>query len=189
MDSIQFGAFVAQLRKESGLTQRELADRLHVTDKAVSKWETGKGFPDLKLLEPLAQALGVSLVELLQGERSPRASLTVAEADQLAAQAMEQSQKATARRYLKLLRWLLTGVALWCGLALVPGLTALWLALRPLSAGVEGVIGGRDGPTAILVGTAQPMFPPWVYCLVLTAILLACVVLAVRVGREERRLK
>ena len=41
MDSIQFGAFVAQLRKEKGLTQRELADLLHVTDKAVSKWETG----------------------------------------------------------------------------------------------------------------------------------------------------
>ena len=41
MDSIQFGAFVAQLRKEKGLTQRELADLPHVTDKAVSKWETG----------------------------------------------------------------------------------------------------------------------------------------------------
>ena len=187
MDSIQFGAFVAQLRKESGLTQRELADRLHVTDKAVSKWETGKGFPDLKLLEPLAQALGVSLVELLQGERSPRESLTVAEADQLAAQAMEQSQKATARRYLKLLRWLLTGVALWCGLCLIPTFIILHDTLTLHT--IEGIIGGRDGPTAILVGTAQPMFPPWVYCLVLTAILLACVVLAVRVGREERRLK
>ena len=187
MDSIQFGAFVAQLRKEAGLTQRELADRLHVTDKAVSKWETGKGFLDLKLLEPLAQALGVSLVELLQGERSPRESLTVAEADQLAARAMEQSQKATARRYLKLLRWLLTGVALWCGLCLIPAFIILHDTLTLHT--IEGIIGGRDGPTAILVGTAQPMFPPWVYCLVLTAILLACVVLAVRVGREERRLK
>ena len=187
MDSIQFGAFVAQLRKESGLTQRELADRLHVTDKAVSKWETGKGFPDLKLLEPLAQALGVSLVELLQGERSPRENLTVAEADQLAAQAMEQSQKATARRYLKLLRWLLTGVALWCGLCLIPAFIILHDTLTLHT--IEGISGGRDGPTAILVGTAQPMFPPWVYCLVLTAILLVCVVLAVRVRKVERRLK
>ena len=70
MDNIRFGSFVAQLRKERGLTQKELAQRLHVTDKAVSKWETGRGFPDLKLLEPLAQTLEVSLVELLQGERT-----------------------------------------------------------------------------------------------------------------------
>lgn len=46
MDNIRFGSFVAQLRKERGLTQKELAQRLHVTDKAVSKWETGRGFPD-----------------------------------------------------------------------------------------------------------------------------------------------
>ena len=77
MDCVRFGAFVAQLRKEKGLTQKELADLLHVTDKAVSKWETGKGFPDLKLLEPLAETLDISLVELLQGERSPRESLTM----------------------------------------------------------------------------------------------------------------
>ena len=60
MDNIRFGSFVAQLRKERGLTQKELAQRLHVTDKAVSKWETGRGFPDLKLLEPLAQTPEVS---------------------------------------------------------------------------------------------------------------------------------
>ena len=71
MDNLRFGAFVAQLRKEKQWTQQELADRLHVTDKAISKWETGKGFPEVTLLEPLAQALEVSLVELLQGERNP----------------------------------------------------------------------------------------------------------------------
>ncbi len=45
MDNIRFGSFVAQLRKGAGLTQKELAQRLHVTDKAVSKWETGRDFP------------------------------------------------------------------------------------------------------------------------------------------------
>ena len=105
MDNIRFGAFVAQLRKEQGLTQKELADRLNVTDKAVSKWETGKGFPDVKLLEPLAQALGISLVELIRGEKDPRDSLTAAEAEAVVSQAMDQSQRITARRYLKLLRW------------------------------------------------------------------------------------
>lgn len=88
MDNIRFGSFVAQLRKERGLTQKELAQRLHVTDKAVSKWETGRGFPDLKLLEPLAQTLEVSLVELLQGERTSSPTLSVEEAGQVAARAI-----------------------------------------------------------------------------------------------------
>ena len=90
MDNIQFGAFVAQLRKEQELTQKELADRLNVTDKAVSKWETGKGFPDVKLLEPLAQALGVSLVKLMQGRRQESETLTMAEAGAVVSQAIGQ---------------------------------------------------------------------------------------------------
>ena len=110
MDSEGIGGVISRLRRERGLTQRQLAERLHVTDKAVSKWETGKGFPDLKLLDPLAQVLNVSLVELLQGERTPSPTLTKEEAGQAAVQAMEQSQKNTARRYLKLFQWLLTGI-------------------------------------------------------------------------------
>ena len=93
MDNIRFGSFVAQLRKERGLTQKELAQRLHVTDKAVSKWETGRGFPDLKLLEPLAQTLEVSLVELLQGERTSSPTLSVEEAGQVAARAMDSTSR------------------------------------------------------------------------------------------------
>ena len=187
MDNIQFGQFVAHLRKEKNITQKELADRLHVTDKAVSKWETGKGFPDLKLLEPLAQELGVSLVELLQGERTPSPTLTKEEAGQAAVQAMEQSQKNTARRYLKLFRWLLTGIGIWCLLSCLPwGIVSLVLFLN--SPGV-GIIGGADGPTAILIRTADPMFPPQFYFLVQLIALILCVVMAVRVWRLERRLK
>lgn len=187
LDNIQFGHFVAQLRKEQNLTQKELAERLHVTDKAVSKWETGKGFPDLKLLDPLAQALNVSLVELLQGERTPSPTLTKEEAGQAAVQAMEQSQKNTARRYLKLFRWLLTGIGIWCLLSCLPwGIVSLVLFLN--SPGV-GIIGGADGPTAILISTADPMFPPQFYFLVQLIALILCVVMAVRVWRLERRLK
>ena len=120
MDNIRFGSFVAQLRKERGLTQKELAQRLHVTDKAVSKWETGRGFPDLKLLEPLAQTLEVSLVELLQGERTSSPTLSVEEAGQVAARAMDQYQQTTVLRYLRLFRWVCTAAAVFCFLFLLP---------------------------------------------------------------------
>ncbi len=65
MDKAAFGAFVAKSRKELGFTQRELAEKLHVTDKAVSKWERGLSYPDVTLLEPLAEALGMGVTELV----------------------------------------------------------------------------------------------------------------------------
>jgi len=71
MDSAKTGSFISRLRKEKGYTQKELARMLNVSDKAVSRWETGKGFPDTALLKPLSNALGVSIGELLEGERFP----------------------------------------------------------------------------------------------------------------------
>lgn len=62
------GAMIKRLREEKGLTQAELAEKIFVTDKAVSKWETGRGYPDISLVENLAKALGVSVIELLSGE-------------------------------------------------------------------------------------------------------------------------
>lgn len=73
MDSNKMGAFIAQVRKERGLTQLELAQKINVTDKAVSKWERGVGFPDIKIIEALAKALGVSVSELMNGERMENA--------------------------------------------------------------------------------------------------------------------
>lgn len=69
LDKQKLGCFVSQLRKEKGLTQKELAEKLYTTDKAVSKWETGTSIPDVAMLVPLAQVLGVTVTELLQGER------------------------------------------------------------------------------------------------------------------------
>ena len=69
MDNEKFGAFVAQQRRALGLTQKELARQLHLTDKAVSKWERGLSFPDIAVLEPLAEALKVTVAELLRGRR------------------------------------------------------------------------------------------------------------------------
>ena len=75
MDKTEFGAFVAQNRKELGWTQRELAERLHVTDKAVSKWERGLSYPDVTLLEPLAGAFGMGVTELVSCRRSAAPSV------------------------------------------------------------------------------------------------------------------
>ncbi len=69
MTSYISGASIRALRERAGMTQRQLADRLGITDKAVSKWETDRGLPDITLVEPLACALGVSVAELLSGEQ------------------------------------------------------------------------------------------------------------------------
>ena len=69
MDHFITAAAIRTLREEQGLTQRELAERLDISDKTVSKWETAKGLPDITLMEPLARALNVSLAELMAGQR------------------------------------------------------------------------------------------------------------------------
>ena len=69
MDQIKIGKFISTLRKEQGMTQAELASKLGVTDRAVSKWENGRGLPDLSFILPLADALDISINELLSGER------------------------------------------------------------------------------------------------------------------------
>ena len=67
MDSYVTGATIKQLRENKKLTQSELAEKIGVSSKTISKWETAKGLPDITLLEPLAQALGISVIELFSG--------------------------------------------------------------------------------------------------------------------------
>lgn len=81
MDMQKTGQLIRRLREARGITQKALAEKLHVTDKAVSKWERSLSCPDVALLEPLAGQLGISVTELLQGELFPE----------------EQSQKALLR--------------------------------------------------------------------------------------------
>lgn len=69
MDSRKVGALIAGRRKEKGLTQKELGRRLHVSDRAVSKWERGLNLPDAALFEPLCRELDITVTELLRGER------------------------------------------------------------------------------------------------------------------------
>lgn len=69
MNSYITGPAIRQFREAKRMTQAQLAERIGVSDKAVSKWETGKGLPDITLVEPLAAALGVSVPELMNGEQ------------------------------------------------------------------------------------------------------------------------
>lgn len=67
MNQYVTGAVIKDLREKKKMTQRELAEKLAVSDKTVSKWETGKGYPDITLLEPIAKAFGISVTELISG--------------------------------------------------------------------------------------------------------------------------
>ena len=69
MDAIKTGGLIAQVRREKELTQKDLAQRLHVSVQAVSKWERALSCPDIGLLEPLAEALDLTVTELLSGQR------------------------------------------------------------------------------------------------------------------------
>lgn len=68
MDNVKTGLLIAQIRKEKGYTQKDLAEKIGVSNATVSKWETGKGFPDISLLEPLAISLNISISEILAGK-------------------------------------------------------------------------------------------------------------------------
>lgn len=67
MDARKTGRFIAEKRKEKNMSQNELAEHLHITDKAISKWERGLSFPDITILIPLSEVLNVSIYDLLTG--------------------------------------------------------------------------------------------------------------------------
>ena len=68
MDQIKIGKFIAECRKKNNLTQMQLAEKLNITDRAISKWETGKGMPDSSIMLDLCNELKISVNELLSGE-------------------------------------------------------------------------------------------------------------------------
>ena len=121
MDREIFGNFIATARRDLGMTQQALADQLHVTDKAVSKWERGLCYPDLTMLENLATALGLTIGELMACEKQPvheetdmRALLEIA----------SESQRRQGKRI-----WLFAGVLGFLSILLV-GLVVLFSAIN-----------------------------------------------------------
>lgn len=88
MNQEKIGKFITECRKDKNLTQNELANKLGITDKAISKWENGRCMPDISLLKELCLTLGVSINELLSGERNPNNS-----SDDIILNSLEENQK------------------------------------------------------------------------------------------------
>ena len=122
IDKQKFGAFVARLRKEKGYTQKELAQRLFISDKAVSKWETAVSIPDIALLIPLAELLGVSVTELLMCQRRAENAMDAEQVEQIVKTAISFSDEAPQRGYQTKGKW-----AVIYAVSLVMGLLGLWL--------------------------------------------------------------
>ena len=94
MEAKTMGKFMAALRKANGMTQKELAEKLHVSDKSVSRWETDEGAPDLSLIPVIAEIFGVTCDELLRGERKPQAErIEVHEEEEISPKGEKQRQR------------------------------------------------------------------------------------------------
>ena len=102
MDQEKTGRFIAAVRRERGYTQRALAEALGLSEKTVSKWECGKGLPEPGYMLPLCQLLGVSVNELLEGERIPLADMIRKMEDNMAALVQQIGHEQLRQRLYKL---------------------------------------------------------------------------------------
>ena len=110
MNYKEIGLFISKKRKELNMTQKELADKLNVTDKAVSKWERGLGCPDISILEVLSNILGVSILELLKGRNIEGEVIPVVEADDYLKNTINYSKKSLNKKILDLLTIIIIGI-------------------------------------------------------------------------------
>lgn len=112
MNTYDFGKFLSQLRKEKNLTQVQLAEKLHVTDKAISRWETGKNFPDIEIFEDLSKILDVSVSELLVGKRIEKEKLFDVSEEHIVTQI--KKNKKSKKKYMIIIS-VFTVIAMICG--------------------------------------------------------------------------
>lgn len=141
MNREKTGALIAAARKEKNMTQKDLAKALHVSDRAVSKWERGAGFPDVGLLEPLADALDLQVLDLLRGEeQEAEPEVTVRRALVLLAR---QAREKTRRRWGQILGSLLALVLV--GFVLFGILDRAGVFLRPVSLTLTATVYTPEG--------------------------------------------
>ena len=178
MDNVKFGKFVRACRQERHMTQKQLAEHLHVSDKAVSKWENGIGFPDIKLLEPLARCLGVGLLELMQSERTREEQIRTIQAEQVVSDTISQSEKLEAQRItMGKIRLLLTVSALGILYLIFAGLSSL------LRAGADG-----DGGSLIPSQTGTWYENPIVFYIWVGIFITGCTTVAFLILRRTQQL-
>lgn len=101
MDQKKMGSFIAVCRKEKGLTQEQLGEQLHVTNKSVSKWENGRCLPDPSLYQPLCEILEINMIELFDGERI-KENNTIEKADHVITDLMQDSKSKTIYKIISL---------------------------------------------------------------------------------------
>lgn len=102
MDNEKFGKFIQKLRKENNLTQKQLGEKLNITDKAISKWERGLSFPDISMLNSLADTFHISVTELLNCEIGTHEEIDVKKAVEEAIENITQSQEKKQKQLLKI---------------------------------------------------------------------------------------
>ena len=102
MNYDKIGSFIQQKRKDKNLTQKQLAEKIGVTDRAISKWERGQGCPDVSILEVLSKELGCSILELLKGRKIENEVIPVTEADDYVRDSMNISKQVTKEKIISL---------------------------------------------------------------------------------------
>lgn len=153
IDNEKFGRFLLQLRKNKNLTQKELADKLFVSDKTVSKWERGLSFPNVSLLIPLADLLGVTVTELLKGEQLHNENLDITEVEKLVTCSVDMSVKEQFSQQKRNQKW--TAAFLVCALIAVAEILLLTLSGFPIP---------DEGENLLLVEGLMFLFSGW-FCL------------------------
>ena len=161
MDAVMMGQFIAQLRKEQKMTQMELAEKIYVTDKAVSKWEWGKGLPDICNIELLSKAFDISMIEMLECKKNKKEDTSKAISSEEMKNEIEKYimivKKYENRRnlYKKMLAYLCMGIGV---IFVIYGVYNIVFPCNSFSTAIKG---GIDGPTALYsvkqVSLAKPV--------------------------------
>ncbi len=173
MEAKVLGEFIAKKRKEKQITQAELAKRLNVTDKAVSRWERGVGFPDINTLEPLADALGITLTELMRCSEGAEKNLD----DEIIA-----SIEIAKIQRKKALQKIIIG-----GVGCIVGICTMLYAIR-LFVTHSWSLGfrGNNGATSIFIAGRVGSLPPTIILIIGIIILLCGIFIMLRSRNNDK---